>query len=185
MVRARTAAGVALTFECELGYTFDPAVWGQGFATETVRCVRDYARDVLRLTYAISVILPQNARSRRVAERFGVRATGQLEVLGLTWERYVWPLATGGAPQLQPASTKLAWPVQARAVALDFTLWSTGPARDRHAQKRRHPCRGRGPRPGWDVDLRLPRTTIWCPLHLDLDPGRGYEVRVPGLSCSK
>src|SRR5438445_12385413 len=64
-----------------------------------------------------------------------------------------------------------------------FTLWSTGPAWDRHARKGRHPCPGRGRRPGWDVDPRLPRTTIWCPLHLDLDPGRGYEVRVPGLSC--
>ena len=104
--RAQAPAGVALTFECELGYTFDPAVWGHGFATEAVRCVRDYARDVLRLTYAISAILPQNARSRRVAERFGVRAAGQMEVLGLTWDRYLWPLATGGAARLQSASTK-------------------------------------------------------------------------------
>jgi RimJ/RimL family protein N-acetyltransferase len=117
--RAQAPAGVALTFECELGYTFDPAFWGQGFATEAVRCVRDYARDVLRLTYAVSVILPQNARSRRVAERLGVRAAGQLEVLGLTWDRYVWPLATGGLARLQPASTKYACPVLARAVALE------------------------------------------------------------------
>jgi len=41
-----------------------------------VRCVRNYALDVVRLTYAISVILPKTARSRRVAERFGVRALG-------------------------------------------------------------------------------------------------------------
>jgi [ribosomal protein S5]-alanine N-acetyltransferase len=94
--RAHAPVGVALTFECELGYTFDPAVWGQGFATEAVHCVRDYARDVLRLSYAISAILPQNARSRRVAERFGVRAAGQMEVVGRTFDRYVWPLATGG-----------------------------------------------------------------------------------------
>jgi RimJ/RimL family protein N-acetyltransferase len=90
----------------ELGYTFDPAVWGRGFATEAARCVRDYARDVLRLSYAISAILPQNARSRRVAERSGARAAGQMDVVGLTWDRYVWALATGGAAQLQPAPTK-------------------------------------------------------------------------------
>ena len=104
--REQAPAGVALTFECELGYTFDPAVWGQGFATEAARCVRDYARDVLRLSYAISAILPQNARSRHVAERSGARAAGQMEVVGLTWDRYVWPLATSGAARLQPASTK-------------------------------------------------------------------------------
>jgi ribosomal-protein-alanine N-acetyltransferase len=104
--RAHAPAGVALTFECELGYTFDPAVWGQGFGTEAVRCVRDYARDVLRLTYAVSVIHPQNARSRRVAERSGARSAGQMELVGLTWDRYVWLLATGGAARPQPASPK-------------------------------------------------------------------------------
>src|SRR6266852_5267963 len=83
-----------------------PDVWGQGFATEAVRCVRDYARDVLPLSYAISAILPQNVRSQRVAERLGVRAAGQMEVVGLTWDRYLWPLATGAAARLQPASTK-------------------------------------------------------------------------------
>ena len=94
--REEAPARVALTFECELGYTFDPAVWGQGFATEAARCVRDYARDVLRLSYVISAILPQNARSRRVADRSGARAVGQMDVVGLTWDRYVWPLETAG-----------------------------------------------------------------------------------------
>jgi ribosomal-protein-alanine N-acetyltransferase len=94
--RAHAPAGVALTFEYELSYTFDPAVWGKGFATEAVRCVLDYARNVLRLSYAVSAIQPQNARSRRVAERLGACAADQIEVVGLTWDRYVWPLATGG-----------------------------------------------------------------------------------------
>ena len=107
--RAEAPAGVALTFETELGYTLDPAVWGHGFATEAARCVRDYARDVLRLSYTISAILPQNARSQRVAERSGARAAGQMDVVGLTWDRYVWPLATGGAAQLLPA-----WPESGR-----------------------------------------------------------------------
>ena len=96
---------VELTFECELGYTFDPAVWGQGFATEAARCVRDYARDVLRLPYAISAILPHNARSQRVAQRGGARLTGQMHVVGLTWERWRWPLATGGETPLQPIAS--------------------------------------------------------------------------------
>jgi RimJ/RimL family protein N-acetyltransferase len=90
-------ADVELTLECELGYTFDPAVWGQGFATEAARCVRDYARDVLRLPYAVSVIHPHNVRSRRVAERSGARVAGQMDAIGLTWDRWVWPLASPGA----------------------------------------------------------------------------------------
>jgi RimJ/RimL family protein N-acetyltransferase len=94
--RKEAPRGVPLTFECELGYTFDPAVWGQGFASEAARCVRDYARDVLRLSYAISAILPGNVRSRRVAERSGARTEGQMHVMGLTFDRWVWPLATGG-----------------------------------------------------------------------------------------
>jgi RimJ/RimL family protein N-acetyltransferase len=88
---AEAPADVPLTFECELGYTFDLAVWGQGFAAEAAHCVRDYA-------------LPQNARSRRIVERFGVRADGQMEVVSLTSDRYVWPLATGGTTRPQPAS---------------------------------------------------------------------------------
>ena len=108
MVRARKApAGLALTFEYELGYTFDPAAWGQGFATEAARCVRDYARDVLQLSYAVSAILPHNARSRRVAERSGAQAAGRMDVTGRTFDRYVWPLATGDETRLQPVSAEL------------------------------------------------------------------------------
>jgi len=90
--REQAPAGVALTFETELGYTFDPAVWGQGFATEAACCVRDYARDVLRWPYVVSAILPHNGPSRRVAERGGAQAAGQMQVVGLAWDRWVWPL---------------------------------------------------------------------------------------------
>ena len=100
--REGAPAGVALTFETELGYTFDPAVWGQGFATEAARCVRDYARDVLRLPYTVSAILPQNARSRRVAERSGARAAGQMDVVSLTWDRWEWPLSSSTREDTPP-----------------------------------------------------------------------------------
>jgi RimJ/RimL family protein N-acetyltransferase len=91
--RAGIPIGVPLIFECELGYTFDPTVWGQGFASESARCIRDYARDVLRLPYAISAILPHNVRSQHVAEREGACNDGQMEVVGLDFDRYRWPLA--------------------------------------------------------------------------------------------
>jgi len=104
--REDAPAGVALTFECELGYTFDPAVWGRGFATEAARCVSDYARDVLRWAYAISAILRRNARSRRVAETSGARPDGQMHVVGAKWDRYLWPLAVGDGTRREPVSTK-------------------------------------------------------------------------------
>jgi RimJ/RimL family protein N-acetyltransferase len=99
--REDAPAGIALTYEHELGYTFDPSVWGQGFATEAACCVRDYARDVLRLSYTVSAIFPYNLRSRRVAERVGALADGQMEVIGLIWDRLLWPLATDGEIGLQ------------------------------------------------------------------------------------
>ena len=95
--RELAPADVAVTYETELGYTLDPAAWGQGFASEAARCVRDYARDVRQLAYTVSAILPSNARSRRVAERGGACVDGQMHVVGLAWDRYVWPLDTGAA----------------------------------------------------------------------------------------
>ena len=103
---AKAPAQGRLTFECELGYTFDPAAWGQGFATEAVRCVRDYARDALHLSYAISAIDPRNARSRRVAEGLGARTDGKMDIAGRVFDRYLWPLAPGGTPRPHSASTK-------------------------------------------------------------------------------
>jgi ribosomal-protein-alanine N-acetyltransferase len=82
--------GVAVSFEGELGYTFDPAVWGQGYASEAARSVWDYARDGLGLGYAVSAILPGNAASRRVAQRAGARVDGQMEAAGMVFERWVW-----------------------------------------------------------------------------------------------
>jgi RimJ/RimL family protein N-acetyltransferase len=47
---------------------------------------------LLRWPYVVSTILPQNGPSRRVAERGGAQAAGQMHVVGLTGDRWVWPL---------------------------------------------------------------------------------------------
>lgn len=88
--REEVPVGVAVSFECELGYTFDPAVWGQGYASEAARGVWDYARGELGLGYVVSAILPGNAASRRVAERAGARADGRMEAAEMVFERWRW-----------------------------------------------------------------------------------------------
>lgn len=58
--------------ELEIGYRLHPAYWGQGIATEAARAVRDHAFDELQLPRVISLIHPENAASRRVAEKNGM-----------------------------------------------------------------------------------------------------------------
>jgi len=67
---------------------------------------RDYARDVLRLSYAVSAILPHNTRSRRVAEESQARKLPGEWIQVARFDRYVWPLAVGGETRLQPISSK-------------------------------------------------------------------------------
>jgi RimJ/RimL family protein N-acetyltransferase len=55
----------------EVGWGFDPAVWGRGYATESGRASLDYAWSVLGADRVISIIDPDNARSIAVAERLG------------------------------------------------------------------------------------------------------------------
>jgi hypothetical protein len=67
---------------------------------------RRQGRLVLLPSYVISAILPTNARSWRVAERLGARTDGQMEIVGLTFERYLYTLATGGRTRLHPVTMK-------------------------------------------------------------------------------
>ena len=55
----------------EVGWFFDRARWGNGFATEAARAALAWAFDTLDARHVISVIHPANAASIRVAERIG------------------------------------------------------------------------------------------------------------------
>jgi ribosomal-protein-alanine N-acetyltransferase len=89
--RAQAPSGLAVIPERELGYTFDAAHWGHGYATEAAQCVFAYARDELGLKRVISVIHGDNVRSLRVAERCGLRREGRIDVLGRALVVHVWP----------------------------------------------------------------------------------------------
>jgi ribosomal-protein-alanine N-acetyltransferase len=90
--RAQAPAGLAVIQERELGYTFDTAQWGHGYATEAAQCVFAYARDTLRLKRVISVIHGDNVRSLKVAERSHLRREGEIDVLGRILVVHTWPI---------------------------------------------------------------------------------------------
>ena len=55
----------------ELGWALAREHWGNGYATEAVRAVRDWAYVELQPARLVSAISPGNARSQRLAERLG------------------------------------------------------------------------------------------------------------------
>lgn len=59
--------------EIEIGYRLKRSAWGQGYATEAARAVREYAFAELRIKRLIALIDPSNISSIRVAEKVGMR----------------------------------------------------------------------------------------------------------------
>jgi RimJ/RimL family protein N-acetyltransferase len=62
----------------ELGWRLSPASWGHGYATEAALAARDDAFGRLGLPALISLIHPENERSRRVAEKLGMTIERQV-----------------------------------------------------------------------------------------------------------
>ena len=56
----------------EIGYHMRRDQWGLGYATEAARACRDYGFVHMKAAFLISLILPGNLASRRVAERNGM-----------------------------------------------------------------------------------------------------------------
>lgn len=59
--------------ELEVGWTLGRTYWGNGYATEAATAVRDHALGPMGRERLISFIRPDNVRSRRVAEKLGMR----------------------------------------------------------------------------------------------------------------
>ena len=68
----------------ELGWSVAPEHQRRGFATEAALRLRDHAFADLGRSHLISLIHPDNAPSRRVADRIGETVEGETEVLGMT-----------------------------------------------------------------------------------------------------
>ena len=59
--------------DVDIGYAFLPRFWSKGFAVESARAVKDYARDVIRLKRLVAITDPENQGSIRVLEKMGLR----------------------------------------------------------------------------------------------------------------
>jgi len=57
----------------EIGWRLSRAAWGFGFATEAARTAADFAFGELGLAELVSYTAEQNARSRAVMRRLGMR----------------------------------------------------------------------------------------------------------------
>lgn len=61
------------TVEIEAAYRINDEFWGQGYGTEAAKGCMAYAKNTLRLSSVISLILPQNVQSIRVAQKNGLQ----------------------------------------------------------------------------------------------------------------
>ena len=61
----------------EVGWLLDRSCWGRGLATEGARASVRYGFEELGLERIISIIRPENAASRRVAEKAGLALQGE------------------------------------------------------------------------------------------------------------
>jgi RimJ/RimL family protein N-acetyltransferase len=75
-------------WEVELGYHFARRHWGNGYATEAVAACLEFARK-RGIDRVVALILPENDRSIRVAERVGMTPGRAVEHAGrphMLWE---------------------------------------------------------------------------------------------------
>jgi [ribosomal protein S5]-alanine N-acetyltransferase len=67
----------------EIGYHLRRDQWGRGYATEAARACRNWAFEHLRAERVISLIRPDNVRSRHVAERNGMTIWKEVDWRGM------------------------------------------------------------------------------------------------------
>jgi len=80
--------------DVDIGFAFLPDFRGRGYAREAAIATLDWAREGLGLVRVIAITVPENARSRALLERIGLRYErtvvlpdgSEAAVFGVTWE---------------------------------------------------------------------------------------------------
>jgi len=79
--------------EVEIGFRLARSTWGQGYATEAAKAVRDFAFMTLGMKRLIAIIDPSNLASMRVAEKIGLRYTKDVIFEGYTHPDHVYAIS--------------------------------------------------------------------------------------------
>ncbi|WP_134682078.1 GNAT family N-acetyltransferase [Paracoccus ravus] len=94
-VAGRTGIGHHIDWpEPELGWHLYEGFEGRGIAFEAALAARAHAHGVMGLGPVISLVAPQNTRSRHLAERLGATPEGETEIRGATCIIYRHPMGT-------------------------------------------------------------------------------------------
>jgi ribosomal-protein-alanine N-acetyltransferase len=75
--------------EVEAAYLVRRDRWGRGYATEALKAVLRIGHEALGLRRIIALAYPENARSRRVMEKAGMRPDGSVTIYGRPMTRHV------------------------------------------------------------------------------------------------
>ena len=75
--------------EVELGYTLARDAWGRGYGTEAAQALLDHARTALSVARVMATVDPDNAASRHVLEKLGMRENGERIAYGRPHAVYV------------------------------------------------------------------------------------------------
>jgi RimJ/RimL family protein N-acetyltransferase len=84
--------------DLEVGWTVAREHWGNGYAPEAARAACRHAHDELGARHIVSLILPENRNSIRVAEKLGERVEGSFRLREFDLRVYGadLPLGSGG-----------------------------------------------------------------------------------------
>lgn len=85
----------------EVGWAIAREHRGRGYAVEAARAACDWAHRELGAERILSLILPENTRSARVAQNLGLAHEGRHSTRGFTLDVFGADLPLGGSPELQ------------------------------------------------------------------------------------
>jgi len=75
--------------ETEIGFVFDRKYWGQGYATEVLGAIMNYAATEVGVTSLVANVIDANAKSKSLLEKLGFVPNGKTSIDGKEYVTYI------------------------------------------------------------------------------------------------